>query len=52
MAQIHSFYVSNIKKELRFYNNNFVEIELHNNALSEMVFAKVDNHDSNESKEN
>ncbi|CAG8841143.1 4362_t:CDS:2, partial [Gigaspora margarita] len=43
--QLHSFYISNIEKELKLYN--FVEMELHNSALNEMIFAKIDNLDLN-----
>ncbi|CAG8798049.1 202_t:CDS:2 [Gigaspora margarita] len=41
MAQIYSFYVSNVKKELSFCNNNFVEMELRNSVFNETIFAEI-----------
>ncbi|RIB16628.1 hypothetical protein C2G38_2316042 [Gigaspora rosea] len=51
MAQIHSFYVSNIKKELKFCDDNFVETELCNSVLNKTVFAEMDNIEINEDEE-
>ncbi|CAG8456259.1 23334_t:CDS:2, partial [Gigaspora rosea] len=41
MAQIYSFYVSNVKKELSFCDNNFVEMELRNSVFNETIFAEI-----------
>ncbi|CAG8781769.1 20178_t:CDS:2, partial [Gigaspora margarita] len=41
MAQIYSFYVSNIKQELNFYDKNFKEAEFHSSVVNETVFAEV-----------
>ncbi|CAG8771474.1 5034_t:CDS:1, partial [Cetraspora pellucida] len=52
MAQIYSFYVSNFKKKLKFYDNNCVETELYNSVLNEMIFAEMDNVElNNENKD-
>ncbi|CAG8730558.1 13677_t:CDS:2, partial [Cetraspora pellucida] len=52
MAQIYSFYVSNFKKELKFYDNNCVEMELYNSVLNETIFAKMNNVElNNENKD-
>ncbi|CAG8821578.1 40161_t:CDS:2, partial [Gigaspora margarita] len=41
MAQLHSFYISNIEKELKLHN--FVKMELCNSALNKTIFAEMDN---------
>ncbi|CAG8791672.1 6174_t:CDS:1, partial [Gigaspora rosea] len=51
LVQIHSFYVSNIMKELKFCGNNSVEAELRNSVLNETVFAEIDNIEINEDEE-
>ncbi|RIB07311.1 hypothetical protein C2G38_2114047, partial [Gigaspora rosea] len=45
MAQIYSFYVSNVKKELNFCNDNFVEMELRNSVFNETIFAEINGPD-------
>ncbi|CAG8807918.1 24541_t:CDS:1, partial [Gigaspora margarita] len=50
MAQLHSYYISNIKKELKLCDN-FAEIELHNSALNKMIFAEIDNLEPNKYEE-
>ncbi|CAG8749334.1 23207_t:CDS:1, partial [Gigaspora rosea] len=49
MAQLHSFYISNVKKELKLYV--FVEMESRNSALNETIFAEIDNLDLNNCEE-
>ncbi|CAG8821455.1 33126_t:CDS:2 [Gigaspora margarita] len=44
----YSFYVSNVKKELSFCNNNFVEMELRNSVFNETIFAKINGSDLSE----
>ncbi|CAG8844492.1 45959_t:CDS:1, partial [Gigaspora margarita] len=45
IAQIYSFYVSNIKKELNFCNDNSVEMELRNSVFNKMIFAEINGPD-------
>ncbi|CAG8698880.1 19292_t:CDS:2, partial [Gigaspora rosea] len=49
MAQLHSFYISNVEKELKLHD--FVEIELRNSALNETIFAEIDCLDLNNCEE-
>ncbi|CAG8681072.1 12185_t:CDS:1, partial [Gigaspora rosea] len=49
MAQLHSFYISNVEKELKLYD--FVEMESRNSALKETIFAEIDNLDFNNCEE-
>ncbi|CAG8839609.1 12130_t:CDS:1, partial [Gigaspora margarita] len=44
MVQVYLFYISNVKKELRFCNNN-VEIELHSSVFNEIIFAEINSSD-------
>ncbi|CAG8834959.1 12653_t:CDS:2, partial [Gigaspora margarita] len=41
MAQLHSFYISNVEKELKLHN--FVEMELHNMDLLDPIFGADNN---------
>ncbi|CAG8573996.1 13586_t:CDS:2 [Cetraspora pellucida] len=50
MAQIYSFYVSNIKKKLNFCDNNSVDIELCNSMFNKIIFAEIDCPDLNSNK--
>ncbi|CAG8850521.1 11696_t:CDS:2, partial [Gigaspora margarita] len=50
MAQLHSFYISNVENELKFCDD-FVETELRDSALNETIFAEMDNLDSNKCRE-
>ncbi|CAG8606074.1 6599_t:CDS:2, partial [Scutellospora calospora] len=53
IVQIYSFYDLNAKKELKFYDNNFVEMELLNSILNEIIFAEINSFDLKyESREN
>ncbi|CAG8475615.1 28659_t:CDS:2 [Gigaspora margarita] len=51
MAQIYSFYVSNIKQGLNFYDKNFEEAELYSSVINETIFAEVNNNGSNKDKD-
>ncbi|CAG8777917.1 34174_t:CDS:2, partial [Gigaspora margarita] len=50
IAQLHSFYISNVENELKFCDD-FVETELRDSALNETIFAKMNNLDSNKCRE-
>ncbi|CAG8808919.1 15659_t:CDS:2 [Gigaspora margarita] len=52
MAQIYSFYVSNVKKELNFCDDNFVEMELRNSVFNETIFAEINGPDLRNDDEN
>lgn len=45
MAKIQSFYVSNIKKELKFYGKELKEEDLRNSALEETIYAEYIDHE-------
>ncbi|CAG8827872.1 12789_t:CDS:2, partial [Gigaspora margarita] len=51
MAQIYSFYVLNVKKELNFCDNNSVDMELRNSVFNKMIFAEIDCPDLNKNEE-
>ncbi|CAG8848990.1 40645_t:CDS:2, partial [Gigaspora margarita] len=51
MAQIYSFYVSNVKKELNFCDDNSVEMELRNSVFNETIFAEINGPDLNNTEE-
>ncbi|CAG8806248.1 11439_t:CDS:1, partial [Gigaspora rosea] len=51
MAQIYSFYVSNVKKELNFCDDNSVDMELRNSVFDETIFAEIDCPDLNKNEE-
>ncbi|CAG8818722.1 12589_t:CDS:2, partial [Gigaspora margarita] len=52
MAQIYSFYVSNIKKELNVCENNSVKMELCNSMFNETIFAEINSPDLRNEEEN
>ncbi|CAG8484029.1 10580_t:CDS:2, partial [Racocetra fulgida] len=45
MAQIHSFYISNLKNELKFYGKELSESELHDSALTQTTYTTTNNND-------
>ncbi|CAG8668100.1 15031_t:CDS:2 [Gigaspora margarita] len=51
MAQIYSFYISNVKRKLKFCDNNFVKEEVLNSLFGETIFAEIDNSNLNINKE-
>ncbi|CAG8831226.1 583_t:CDS:1, partial [Gigaspora rosea] len=50
MAQLHSYYISNIENELKLHDD-FMKIELRNSALNKMIFAEIDNLEPNKYEE-
>ncbi|CAG8840537.1 40939_t:CDS:2, partial [Gigaspora margarita] len=46
-----SFYVSNVKKELNFCDDNSVDMELRNSVFNETIFAEIVCHDLNKNEE-
>ncbi|CAG8446882.1 13342_t:CDS:2 [Cetraspora pellucida] len=44
MAQIHSFYISNLKNELKYYGKELSEGELHDSALALTTYATTENY--------
>ncbi|CAG8818124.1 43821_t:CDS:2, partial [Gigaspora margarita] len=50
IAQLHSYYISNVEKELKL-RDDFAEIELRNSALNETIFAEIDNLEPNKYEE-
>ncbi|CAG8837453.1 6620_t:CDS:2, partial [Gigaspora margarita] len=44
IAQIYLFYVSNVKKELSFCDNN-MEMELHSSIFNKIIFAEINGPD-------
>ncbi|CAG8778739.1 36889_t:CDS:2, partial [Gigaspora margarita] len=51
IAQIYSFYVSNVKRELKFCDNNFVKGEVLNSVFGKTIFAEINNSDLNINEE-
>jgi hypothetical protein len=43
IAQIHSFYISNLKNELKYYGKELSESELRDSALALTTYAAVEN---------
>ncbi|CAG8748583.1 7071_t:CDS:1 [Racocetra fulgida] len=43
MAQIHFFYISNLKNELHYYGKELSESELHDSALALTTYADMEN---------
>ncbi|CAG8504092.1 104_t:CDS:2 [Cetraspora pellucida] len=43
MAQIHSFYIFNLKNELHYYKKELSESELHDSALALTTYADMEN---------
>ncbi|CAG8615035.1 10072_t:CDS:2, partial [Cetraspora pellucida] len=43
MAKIHSFYISNLKNELKYYGKELSESELRDSALALTTYAAVEN---------
>ena len=43
MAQIHSFYISNLKNELHYYGKELSERELRDNTLTLTTYAIMEN---------
>ncbi|CAG8687468.1 13385_t:CDS:2, partial [Cetraspora pellucida] len=47
MAQIHSFYISNLKNKLKYYGKELSESKLHDSALALTTYATVENNNDN-----
>ncbi|CAG8664960.1 2314_t:CDS:2, partial [Ambispora leptoticha] len=45
MAQIHSFYIPNLKNKLKFYGKELSESELCDSALTQTTYATTNNND-------
>ncbi|CAG8684267.1 3881_t:CDS:1, partial [Ambispora leptoticha] len=43
MAKIHSYCISNLKNELKFYGKELSENELRESALNQTTYAEIEN---------
>ncbi|CAG8578093.1 6210_t:CDS:1 [Cetraspora pellucida] len=46
MAKIHSFYISNLKNNLQFYEKELSESELYDSALELTIYTNIENNNT------